>query len=49
MLMSLLKPILAGEDLMITLDFADGSTADVTGLGYTIENGIEKYVPESNM
>lgn len=49
MLMSLLKPILAGEDLMITVDFADGSTADVTGLGYTIENGIEKYVPESSM
>lgn len=49
MLMSLMSPILAGDDLAITVEFADGSTVDVTGVAYTIENGIEKYSPEAGM
>lgn len=49
MLMNLLKPILPGDEVTISVEFADGSSADVTGVAYTIENGIEKYAPEASM
>ena len=49
MLMNLLTPVLAGDDLTISIEFSDGSSKDVTGVAYTIENGIEKYAPEASM
>ncbi len=47
MLFNLIKPILVGDTVTLTVEFADGSTTDVVGTAYSIENGKEKYAPEA--
>ena len=45
MLMDLAEPIAPGDEVVITLTFADGSTLDVTATAKTFTGGNEEYLP----
>lgn len=47
MMLNLVKPILVGDTVTLSIVFADGSTTEVTGTAYSIANGQEKYSPEA--
>ncbi|MEU5875318.1 copper chaperone PCu(A)C [Glycomyces sp. NPDC047369] len=45
MLMGLTAPIVAGDEVTVTLRFEDGSDLDVTAVAKDFEGGDEEYVP----
>ncbi|MEU6248048.1 copper chaperone PCu(A)C [Glycomyces sp. NPDC047010] len=45
MLMGLTAPIVAGDEVTVTLHFEDGSDLDVTAVAKDFEGGDEEYVP----
>jgi copper(I)-binding protein len=45
MLMDVVTPVEPGEKVALTLEFSDGSTADVTAIGKQFSGGNEEYTP----
>lgn len=48
MLMGLDEPVTTGQQIVLTLEFADGAEHDVTVSARAFEGGQENYVPEGN-
>ena len=49
MLMNLTKPVKPGDEVAVTLTFADGRTTQFTAVGKPFTGAQESYAPEGHM